>query len=169
MSEGDESTREQLEAAERRLDRLLDWVSRSDTKFSIILGVDTGMLGFLATSAPASAVSIRAIVVAAASVVLLVASLFFIYRGTYPRTKGPSKSLVYFGSIAGEGLDDLKERFRACSASDHLDDVLGQVHRNSEILNWKFAELQRAYLCLLLAVIPWAITLYLFGAVPPPA
>lgn len=169
MSEGDGATQEQLEAAEKRLDRLLDWVSRSDTKFSIILGVDTGMLGFLATSAPADAVPMTAIAFAAASAALLVASLVFIYRGTYPRTKGPGGSLVYFGSIAGEDLEDLKKRFRACGADDHLDDVLGQVHRNSEILERKFAELQRAYRCLLAAVIPWAIALYLFGVVPPPA
>ena len=169
MSDGDWSAREQLEAAERRLDRLLDWVGRSDTKFSVVLGVDTGMLGFLATSVPSGAVPVTAIVFAAVSVVLLVASLVFIYRGTYPRTKGPSGSLVYFGSIAEEGLEDLKKRFLACGKEDHLDDVLGQVHRNSEILDRKFTELQRAYRCLLAAVIPWAITLYLFGIVPPPA
>lgn len=163
------SRQEKLEAAERRLDRLLDWVSRSDTKFSVVLGVDTGMLGFLATSAPASAVPRGSIVFAAVSIALLVASLIFIYRGTYPRTKGPSSSLVYFGSIAGKDSEIFKERFRACGPEDHLDDVLGQVHRNSEILDRKFAELQRAYRCLLAAVIPWAITLYLFGVVPPPA
>ncbi len=169
MSEGDWSAREQLEAAEKRLDRLLDWVGRSDTKFSIVLGVDTGMLGFLATSAPSGTVPVAAIIFAALSVLLLVASLVFIYRGTYPRTKGPSRSLVYFGSIAEEDLRDLKQRFLACGKEDHLDDVLEQVHRNSEILNIKFTELQKAYRCLLVAVIPWAITLYLFGIVPPPA
>lgn len=76
--DGDGSAREQLEAAEKRLDWLLDCVSRSDTKFSIILGVDTGMLGFLAPSAPAGTVPITAILFAAASAALLVASLIFI-------------------------------------------------------------------------------------------
>ncbi len=168
MNQDNFSNQEQLEAAEKRLDRLLDWISRSDTKFSIILGVDTGMLGALATFAPAGPVSVRAMVVASASIALLVASLIFIYRGTYPRTKGPGGSLVYFGSIADEDLGDLKERFRACGAEDHLDDLLEQIHRNSEILNRKFTDLQRAYRCLLAAVIPWAIALYLFGVVPPP-
>jgi DnaJ-domain-containing protein 1 len=167
MSESSASKQEQLEAAEKRLDRLLDWIGRSDTKFSILLGVDTGMLGFLATSATANSVPISAIVSAALSAVLLVLSLLFVYRGTYPRTQGPSDSLIYFGSIADKDLENFKERFRACSADDHLDDVLGQVHRNSEIVDRKFAELQRAYRCLLLAVIPWAIALYLFGVVPP--
>lgn len=168
MNEGGITQREQLEAAERRLDRLLDWISRSDTKFSIILGVDTGMLGFLATSTPASALPVRATVLATVSVALLVASLAFIYRGTYPRTKGPGGSLVYFGSMAGKDLEDLKESFWACSLKGHLDDVLGQVHRNSEILDRKFTELQRAYRCLVAAVIPWSATLYLLGVIPPP-
>jgi hypothetical protein len=168
MSEGNTSTQDQLEAAEKRLDRLLDWISRSDAKFSFVLGVDTGMLGFLATSAPLSSVPLRTLVLAAVAVALIVASLVFIYRGTYPRTKGPGRSLVYFGSIAGEDLEDFRERFRACSPEGHLDDVLEQVHRNSEIVDRKFAELRRAYRCLLAAVIPWAVTLYLFGVVPPP-
>jgi hypothetical protein len=168
MSEGGASEQEQLEAAERRLDRLLDWVGRSDTKFSVVLGVDAGMLGFLATSAPAGAVPVGTIVVAALAAALLVASLVFIYRGTYPRTKGPDGSLVHFGSVAGEDREDFKARFRACDAHSHLDDVLGQMHRNAEILDRKFVELRRAYRCLLVAVIPWAITLYLFGIVPPP-
>jgi hypothetical protein len=163
------STQEQLEVAERRLDRNLDWVGRSDTKFSLVLGVDAGMLGFLATSVSHGAVPIMTLVVATLATALLVASLIFVYRGTYPRTKGPGGSLVYFGSVAGEELDDFKARFLACDVRGHLDDVLGQVHRNAEILDRKFAELQRAYWCLLAAIIPWAITLHLFGVVPPPA
>ncbi|WP_047865489.1 Pycsar system effector family protein [Rubrobacter aplysinae] len=169
MSETQITKQEQLEAAERRLDRLFDWVGRSDTKFSIILGVDTGMLGFLATSAPASAsVPVISIILAVVSVLLLVASLIFIYRGTYPRTRGPGASLIYFGSIAGEELANFRQRFRGCDADDHLDDVLEQVHRNSEILDSKFKELQRAYRCLLAAILPWASALYLFGVFPPP-
>jgi len=169
MSERGAPEREQLEAAERRLDRLLDWVGRSDTKFSVVLGVDAGMLGFLANSAPSGAVPVTTIVVAALAAGLLVASLVFVYRGTYPRTKGPGGSLVHFGSVAGEDPEDFKARFWACDARGHLDDVLGQVHRNAEILDRKFAELRCAYLCLLAAVIPWAIALYLLGVVPPPA
>ena len=169
MSEGGASEQGQLEVAEKRLDRLLDWVGRSDTKFSVVLGVDAGMLGFLATSAPPGAESVTLTVVAALAAALLVASLVFIYRGTYPRTKGPGGSLVHFGSVAGEDLEEFKARFRACDARGHLDDVLGQVHRNAEILDHKFAELRRAYRCLLAAVIPWAIALYLLGVVPPPA
>lgn len=103
------------------------------------------------------------------SIVLLVASLLFVYRGTYPRTKGPQDSLIYFRSIAGKDLKNFKERFRACGADDHLDDVLEQVHRNSEILAIKFLQLQRAYRCLLMGVLPWAITLYLSGIVSPSA
>ena len=169
MSESRASEQEQLEAAERRLDRLLDWVGRSDTKFSVVLGVDAGMLGFLATSAPPGAVPATTIIVAALAAALLVASLIFIYRGTYPRTKGPGGSLVHFGSVAGEDLEDFKARFRSCDARGHLDDVLGQMHRNAEILDRKFAELRRAYRCLLAAVVPWGISLYLLGVVPPPA
>jgi hypothetical protein len=154
-----------LEAAQKTLDRLLDWVGRSDTKFSIVLGVGTGMLGFLATSAPhrpGSAAMGSAIV----AVVLLVLSLTFVYRGLYPRTKGPQGSLAYFGSIAGKERGELKGSFRGRSAEEHLDDVLDQVHRNSEIVDLKFRALRWAYRSLLAAVPFWAVALYLLGVVP---
>lgn len=168
MSEKHASILEQLGAAEQRLDRLLDWVGRSDTKFSVVLGVDTAMLGFLATSAPAGPSSVSALIFALASVALLVLSLIFVYRGTYPRTHGPGGSLVYFGSIAEKDLEEFKNKFLAYDLQDHLNDVLEQIHRNSEILNGKFEKLQRAYEFMLIAAIPWTISLYLFGVVPPP-
>lgn len=168
MSEKNLSIQEQLAAAEQRLDRLLDWVGRSDTKFSVVLGVDTAMLGFLATSASARPVPLGAIIFALASVALLVLSLIFVYRGTYPRTHGPNESLVYFGSIAEKELEKFKNEFLAYDLQSHLNDVLEQIHRNSEILNGKFAKLQRAYESMLIAAIPWTISLYLFGVVPPP-
>lgn len=169
MSERDASIQEQLGAAEQRLDRLLDWVGRSDTKFSVVLGVDTAMLGFLATSAPGRQVSVTAIIFALAAASLLVLSLIYVYRGTYPRTQGPGGSLVYFGSIAEKDSEEFKKKFLAYDLQGHLDDVLEQIHRNSVILNGKFEKLQRAYECMLIAAIPWTIALYLFGALPPPA
>lgn len=159
------STQERLEAAEKTLDRLLDWVGRSDTKFSVVLGVDTGMLGFLATSAPARP-NLAAVIIAAASALLLALSLFFVYRGLYPRTKGPSGSLAYFGSIANVEREDLKASFLDRPVEDHLDDVLDQIHRNSEIVSLKFKALRWSYRCLLLSTIFWTVALYLFGAIP---
>ena len=127
------------------------------------------MLGFLATSASSGPNSVIAIIFAMAAASLLVLSLIYIYRGTYPRTYGPGGSLVYFGSIAEKDSEEFKKEFLAYDLLDHLNDVLEQIHRNSEILNGKFAELKRAYVCMLIAAIPWTISLYLFGVVPPSA
>lgn len=158
----------QLQAAEQRLDRLLDWIGRSDTKFSFVFGVAAAMLGFLSTSAPVGSLSGVTVFFALASVALLGTTLCFVYRGTYPRTRGPKGSLIYFDSIAGQDSETYRERFLECDTADHLNDVLDQIHCNSEILSNKFVELQRAYGCLLAALAPWALTLYLFGALPVP-
>lgn len=101
-----------------------------------------------------------------ASALLLALSLCYVYRGLYPRTKSPSASLTYFGSIANMDREDLKASFSGRSPEDHLDDVLDQIHRNSEIVNFKFRSLRWSYRCLLAAAIFWAVALYLFGAVP---
>lgn len=46
---------QKIDIAEKQLERLLEWISRLDTKFNIILGVELAMSGVLATSAPAYA------------------------------------------------------------------------------------------------------------------
>ncbi len=97
-------------------------------------------------SAAARPVPAIAFVFAALSVLLLACNLFVVYRGTYPCTKGPGDSLVYFGSIADK------------SREDHLDDVLEQVHRDSEIVDRKFVDLRRSYRCLPVAVASWRCT-----------
>jgi len=161
------SIQERLQVAEKNLERLLEWVSRVDNKSLIVLGVVTGMLGVLATFAPplhlwTSVMTILAIF----SVTVLAASLLFICLGSYPQTKGPSKSLLYFGSIAKNSFKKYQEAFLKQSAEEHLNDLLEQCHRNSEILDRKFWSLKWAYRMLFIGVLPWAITIYLFKSIP---
>ena len=163
------SVREQTQAAEAILDRLLDWVSKTDTKFALLVGIDTAMLGtlsgFASAARPSSAVHIF---VAALAATLLCLSLLAVGVGTFPRTRGPEGALIYFGSIARKGASEFKERFRSRTPDHHLDDVLGQVHRNSEIVDKKFGSLRWAYYTLLASVIPWAVALYSLGAFTTP-
>jgi hypothetical protein len=163
------SVQERTQAAEAVLDRLLDWVSKTDTKFALLVGIDTAMLGTLSGFASAArTLSGAHIFVAALAAILLLLSLLAVGIGTYPRTRGPEGSLIYFGCIARKGTYEFKERFRSRTPNQHLDDVLEQVHRNSEIVDRKFGALRWAYYTLLASVIPWAVALYSLGAFTTP-
>jgi hypothetical protein len=156
-----------IEIAEKNLARLLEWVTRFDNKSIIILGVDTGMLGVLASFAPPlKSLSLAVIFVASLSLFFLGLSLLFIYLGSYPRTTGPKHSLLYWGCISQRSFSQYKDSFKDESDEEYLNDLLEQCHRNSEILDKKFTNLKWAYRMLFVALSPWIITIYLFRVHP---
>src|SRR6266404_3150727 len=91
---------ERIRIAELNLSRLLDWVGRIDAKSSVVLGINTAMLGVLAGFAPAVHLwtTMTALLAAVGSLSPL-ASLCCVYVVNYPQTKGPSASLNFFGGI----------------------------------------------------------------------
>ena len=157
---------EQLELAEKNLEFLLDWVGRHDNKSSIIFGLGTGMLGVIATFAPdKTSWYFQMALCAGVSIFLLLLTLLLVYLGNFPRLKGPSDSLFYFGSICKKCTDQYRVAVSKRTKEESLIDILEQCHRNSEILNIKFKYLKRAFLSLLISVIPWVITIYLFRSI----
>lgn len=153
------------QAAEKNLDRIIEWISRCDNKFSIILGIDTGMLGVMAAFAmPLSDWSLFIVITTIITILTLGISLAFIITGIYPRTKGPSKSLLYFGSISKYNLVEYKQQFIEIAIDQYLNDLLEQCHRNSEIVSRKFKRLKLAFLFLIISVLPWTIAIYLFNS-----
>ena len=160
------SSKEQLSLAEKNLEILLEWVGRFDSKSSVVLGIETGMLGVLAASAPVPNLwTCIMILLTAPSIVFISMSLLFIYLSNYPRLKGSDNSLFYFGSICKHTLEKYKQEFSKRSAEEQLKDILEQCHRNSEIISKKFYWLRWAYRMLFIGVFPWGITLYLFRSI----
>lgn len=160
---------ERIRIAESNLGRLLDWIGRIDAKSSVILGVNTAMLGVLAGLAPKPQCwSRQTILLAGLGALFPIASLCCVYFVNYPQTKGPATSLNFFGGIARRSFREYSEACMKVSAPEHLSDVLEQCHRNSEIVNQKFSWLRWAYRTLLIGVIPWVICLYYFRSVVDP-
>lgn len=156
---------EKIRIAELNLTRLLDWVGRVDTKASVVLGLGASMLGVLASLAPQPQLwTWRTVLFGVFSAVFQLASLFCVYLVNYPRTKGPSSSLNFFGGIASRTFREYTEAISKLTTSEYTSDVLEQCHRNAEIVSKKFAALKWAYRSLLVGVIPWAWCLYYFRA-----
>jgi hypothetical protein len=152
-----------IDAAEKNLARLLEWVSRFDNKVLVVIGITTGMLGVLASVAPRPNEWTRWMILwGGLSILTLALSFLFTYWSGYPQLRGPVNSLLFFGSIRQCKLEEYKTSFAEQSAEKHLDDLLNQCHRNSEIIWRKFFWLRFAYRALFLSFVPWAIALYLF-------
>jgi hypothetical protein len=153
-----------LDKASDQLNRVLGFFPRVDAKASVVLAVDSGMLAFLATHVPQfNALSWWELMIPAVSVLLTGASLWFLYRGAFPRLQGGAASLVYFREIAGRTEAKFIDEFAKQTSSEHARDILGQVWRNSEILKLKFDALKTASVLLALSIPPWVISLVIFS------
>jgi len=147
------------------LQLVLSFFSRVESKFSVILAIDTGMIGFLAANAPPFAAFSRwMLLLSAATVLLLAVSVAMLYRGSFPNLKGGESSLIYFREIAKRREHQFIEEFSAQSEKHYGHDLLAQVWRNSQILTVKYDSLKLAFTFLALAIVPWIVTLALFAA-----
>jgi ABC-type phosphate transport system permease subunit len=152
-------------ASKDQLNLVLSFFSRVDAKLSVVLAVDTGMFAVLgADSPPIKNFSWFMIIFAAITILLLASSIVFLYRGAFPSLKGGHASLIYFREIAGRTEHKFIEEFKAQTDEQHVNDLLGQVWRNSEILKIKFDSLKMAFTLLALAIIPWIVSLALFAS-----
>ncbi len=147
------------------LQLVLSFFSRVESKFSVILAIDTGMIGFLAANAPPfKTFSLWMMLSGAATVLLLAASVAMLYRGSFPNLKGGESSLIYFREIAKRREHQFIEEFSALGEKKYEHDLLAQAWRNSQILTMKFDCLKLAFTFLALAIVPWIFTIALFAA-----
>jgi hypothetical protein len=154
-----------LESSRDQLNRVLGFFPRVDSKASVVLAVDTGMLAFLVTHIPRlESLSWWEIAILFATIVLLGVSLWHLYKEGFPSLKGGSGSLIYFREIAARTEAKFIDEFTKQSEPDHVKDLLGQAWRNSEILREKFDHLKWSFVFLALAIPVWAASLFIFAS-----
>lgn len=154
---------EQPAVAAQQLDRVLSFFPRADSKGSVVLAVDTGMLAILAGNCPAVTAFDWWMLLPLLPLVLLGISLCRLYLGAFPNLKGGEESLIYFREIAKKREQPFVDAFIAQAEAAYVKDVLGQVWRNSQILKMKFDHLSSAFNFMALAIVPWLGSLVLFS------
>jgi hypothetical protein len=156
-------------AAKSQLDLVLGFFPRVDAKFSVVLGLDLGMLGVLASNVPSSWAAVQGATgcVVVGFAVALIFSLVQLYRGSYPNVKGGEGSVIFFGHIANQTEHKFIESFKELTNERLADELLGQAWRNSKILQEKINALRWAYIFMAVAIVPWVVVLAHFAAVAP--
>ncbi|HRQ73791.1 MAG TPA: DUF5706 domain-containing protein [Phycisphaerales bacterium] len=161
-NKSDLATRAQLQ--ERVLDRQLEWIRGADTKVTIVIGFDTALLGSLALlAAPSENLGWRHVVLGACALTALL-SLILCVVATFPRTKGPPGSLIYFGGIAKHSPDSYHEAVVGRNEAEYLRDLNSQCHRNAVIAKHKYSALRHAMGWLMAGIVSWLLTLYFLCA-----
>lgn len=152
---------DQIAAARDQLTRTLTFFQRVDAKASVVLGVDTGLLAVLATRAAQPAALRWEWVPIGLTMLFLAVSFWHLYQQSFPSLDGGGESLLYFQEVAKRTEARYIESWKAMSSEQYVNDLLGQVWRNSEILRKKYDHLKWALYSMSLAMIPWAVSLAL--------
>lgn len=157
-----------IKTLETTLARLLTWISAAEARISLVLGLDTAMMGALAVFAPSPKLwTVAASSFGAIAVASLALSLICLAFATFPRTDGPKRSLIYFGGIVSRDSDQFLSEMRALSVGQYIEDLSRQCYRNAEIATTKFSWVKRAQIALFLAIAPWGIALFLLYQLRP--
>jgi hypothetical protein len=155
-------------ACQEQLRLVLSFFSRVDAKSSVVLAVDTGMLGYLATHIPpVGSLRFWEVIAPTLAFVLLGLSLVYLYRGAFPTLSGGQASLVYFLEIAKRTEAKFIDQFIDQRENEYMKDLLGQAWRNSEILKMKFSFVKTAFIFMAWAVLPWTLALASFALRTP--
>ncbi len=156
-----------VEAAKNQLSFVLSFFSRVDSKASVVLALDTGMAGYLASRFPPISVLVVWHYIAPGTAFLLIGlSFWHLYLLAFPNLVGGNASLIYFREIAKRTETKFVDEFSSQSESNYGKDLLGQAWRNSEILVEKFNHLKCAFRFMALSVVPWCAALIQFAITP---
>lgn len=149
-----------FDVATDQLDRVLGFFDRVEAKASTIFAVDTGLLALMALNTRPADLPVWYVTgPALVALALILASIYSVYRSSFPALNGGGGSLVYFREIAKRTEARFIEEHLTQTEDQRVRDVLAQVWRNSEILTIKFDNVKRAFTFAALAIIPWTVFL----------
>jgi hypothetical protein len=149
--------------AKDHLNLVLSFFPRVDGSIAVLVGLEVAMLGYLAPHVPDSGAWLSTEWVGMLSLFAAVGSLTFsfamLFRAAFPRLDGGCGSLVYFREIANRPAAQFSEEYNAVRDAELLQDLIGQIWRNSEILTMKYDRLKIAFTWLAVGIPFWLIAL----------
>lgn len=162
-SDGQAGEPGRVEAAKFQLTLVLSLFPRVDTRASVLLGVNLGMLAFLVSNLPGVPQLRWDLLYPAVPTLMLIGySLYQLFRCAFPQLQGGSSSLIFFGELAKRRESEYIDAFLEQSVPAYVKDLTAQAWRNAVILTLKYRHLKRAFVSMSLAVPCWVATLVLF-------
>jgi hypothetical protein len=128
-----------------------------------VLAINTGMLAAMAAKILSTEIFSTWLGIAPLAIILIATSYWFLYREGFPNLEGGENSLIYFKEIAKRTEPKFVAEYQGQPEEALIKDVLSQAWRNSAILDEKFRCLRIAFVNMVLAVVPWAISVAAFS------
>ena len=151
-----------LETVNAQFDRLLSQFGRIDSRISVILSIDLGMLALLALNYPFQSEFTYWHLIGLIPLIFVIISLIKLYKSNYPDFEGGSQSLFYFKEIAAKTEVNFTNEFVNLTEEQVVKEILCQIWRNSSILNAKFRYLKSSIFWMAISIIFWLISLTMY-------
>jgi hypothetical protein len=136
---------DRLALAERQLDRMQSFFPRIDAKVTAVAAWLSIEVAVAALNTKLDDLDVAYVCVPFGAFVLASgASAARVWQCVFPDRKGGQGSLIYFGAIADRTEGAFRNAFKAATETEMLDDVIGQVWRNAEIVCAKYTAVQSA-------------------------
>ncbi len=160
------------EDAYRTLELTNSWVGNVDTKISFALALVGVLSAFVFKDGLPSAFQTvidkgnwslitGGDIIAAIFVALLYlasfSSLVLLLLGMMARTKAKGDSIFFFGTIGAKKLEDYKSKIKGYEEEHIKDDLIEQIHTNSQICKKKMWFYNKGILLILVTVILWFV------------
>lgn len=154
--------KEKLQILDLIMTKNLMWIGNADSKAAILFGVNSAMLGFLATLVPLpDKFTLTSLLCSIFSGLMLIVSVIFLVLVAFPRLRGPENSLIYFGGIAAYKQQEYVDKILKGSNKEFLADFAKQCHRNGEIAKIKYNLVSKSVICTVVALPTWLISIWL--------
>lgn len=151
-----------MDRIEKSLQRQLEWIKTADSKVAPLYTINVAMLGLLATlikvTTEWNCIKYSLIF---STIIFLSISLIFLTRTLFPRLSGPHGSLIFFGEIAKLDIEEFSEKISDQTDDEYSNDLINQVHRNSQIATEKYQAVKHAFISTLIATPSWLISIFI--------
>ncbi|KAB2761973.1 Pycsar system effector family protein [Brucella anthropi] len=149
-----------IEIIERQLDRVQSFIPRIDGRSTGYLAILSGQLALAFTNINSTDISGWFLLTCLVMFLGCTVWAFInIYQCSHPNIDGPKKSLIFFSEIEKMSVKEYTDAFLSATEDDLKQDLLNQIHRNSQIVSQKYGHLRAASASMLLGSAPWAILL----------
>lgn len=155
---------ENVQAQGRAADEKVRALFSTNSIFVAVIAIgSTGTVSQL-TVQPSNELSVLGLVLRGLLLLSMAVSTASSVLGLLPRVdaKGePERSLFFFGTIASLPKEQFVQEFRSLSVTNRAEQLLSQVHINSQIVQVKYKWIRRSATFLLVGVALWLLVLAL--------
>ena len=151
---------ERIKYAQWVLERTLAAIGAAEVKLGIIITINLAMLASMDSVFKTKDMFIGwSLIFPIEAFIGIFLSLFCCALVLIPRLQGPERSFIFFGRVGRKPQKDYFSEFTQAGEDAILDDLIAQIHINSQIACKKYNWIRASMIFSLLSILPWFLSM----------